>query len=83
MRAKAQLNTLLHRLLQSNRFVLQEAITTHSERIEKHALDVWIDGAWQEVATATNVGYKRILRFPEVTSINLEYVYLETRLQLN
>ena len=64
-----------------NRFVLQEAITTHSERIEKHALDVWIDGAWQEVATATNVGYKRILRFPEVTSNKFRVRVLETRLQ--
>ena len=64
-----------------NRFVLQEAITTHSERIEKHALDAWIDGAWQEVATATNVGYKRILRFPEVTSSKFRIRVLESRLQ--
>ncbi|GAA3585289.1 alpha-L-fucosidase [Snuella lapsa] len=51
-----------------NRVVLQEAITTHGERIESHALDAWIDNAWQEIAKATNVGYKRILRFQEVTS---------------
>ncbi|WP_223552130.1 alpha-L-fucosidase [Aestuariivivens sp. NBU2969] len=51
-----------------NRLMLQEAITTHGERIEAHVLDAWIDNAWKEVAHATNVGYKRILRFKEVTS---------------
>lgn len=52
----------------TNRIVIQEAINTHGERVEKHTLDVWMDNNWQEIATATNIGYKRILRFPEVTS---------------
>lgn len=65
----------------TNRFVLQEAITTHSERIEKHALDAWVDGAWEEVATATNIGYKRILRFPEITSNKFRIRVLASRLQ--
>ncbi len=65
----------------TNRFVIQEAITTHSERIEKHALDAWINNAWEEIATATNVGYKRILRFPEVTSNKFRLRVLESRLQ--
>ena len=64
-----------------NRFVLQEAISTHSERIEKHALDAWINNAWEEIATATNVGYKRILRFQEVTSNKFRVRVLESRLQ--
>ena len=51
-----------------NRLVIQEAITTHGERVEKHAVDAWIDNGWKEIATATNIGYKRILRFPEVTT---------------
>lgn len=65
----------------TNRFVLQEAITTHSERVEKHALDACIDNDWEEVATATNVGYKRILRFPEVTSNRFRIRVLASRLQ--
>ena len=67
--------------IKTNRFVIQEAITTHSERIEKHALDAWINNVWEEVATATNVGYKRILRFPEVTSDKFRLRILESRLQ--
>lgn len=49
-----------------NRFLLQEPIATQGQRIEAHALDAWIDGKWREVAAATTVGYKRILRFPAV-----------------
>lgn len=51
-----------------NRFVVQEAISTHGERIEKFAVDAWLNNEWTEIAQSTNVGYKRILRFPEVNS---------------
>ena len=51
-----------------NRIVLQEAIATHGERVESHAVDAWIDNAWKPVATSTNIGYKRILRFADITS---------------
>ncbi len=51
-----------------NRFVLQEALATHGQRIEQHALDAWLNGTWQEVATGTTVGYKRILSFPTITT---------------
>ncbi|MFI3314679.1 MAG: alpha-L-fucosidase [Rikenellaceae bacterium] len=51
-----------------NRLVLQEAIATHGERVEKHAVDAFIDGEWKQIAEATNIGYKRILRFADVTS---------------
>lgn len=63
-----------------NRFMIQEAIATHGERVEKHALDAWIDGAWKEIMTATNIGYKRILRFPDVTSNKWRVRVLESRL---
>lgn len=62
-----------------NRLVLQEAIDTHGERIEKHALDAWVDNNWVEIASATNVGYKRILRFPEVSTQKLRIRVLESR----
>lgn len=62
-----------------NRMVLQEAITTHSERVEKHAIDAWVDGSWQELVSATNIGYKRILRFPEVTSTKFRIRVLASR----
>lgn len=62
-----------------NRLLLQEAITSHSERVEKHAVDAWIDGEWNEIAQATNIGYKRILRFPDVTTNKIRVRFLENR----
>lgn len=62
-----------------NRFVIQEDIRRYGERIEEHALDAWVDGAWKEIARATNVGYKRILRFPEVTTDKIRVRILKSR----
>lgn len=63
-----------------NRFVLQEAITKVGQRIKSHALDAWVNGAWQEVASASTVGYKRILRFPVVTTDRFRVRILDARL---
>lgn len=54
-----------------NRIVVQEPIATRGERIEEHAVDAWVDGGWREVVRATNVGYKRILRFADVKTDRL------------
>ena len=51
-----------------NRILLQENIQTAGQRVREHAIDAWLDGKWQEVAKATTIGYKRILRFPAVTT---------------
>lgn len=63
-----------------NRVVLKEAIATHSERVERHAVDVWVDGLWKEVVQSTNIGHKRILRFPDVTTDRIRIRILESRL---
>ena len=49
------------------------------KRVEKHALDTWVDDQWKEIVTSTNIGYKRILRFPEVTSNKFRLRVLESR----
>ena len=54
-----------------NRFLIQEPIATQGQRIEAHALDAWLDGQWTEIVTATSIGYKRILRFPTVSTDRL------------
>ncbi|MDR2920136.1 MAG: alpha-L-fucosidase [Tannerella sp.] len=63
-----------------NRLVIQEAIATHGERVIKHAVDAYIDGSWKEIAKATNIGYRRILRFPEVTTSQIRIRILESRM---
>ncbi|MDN5204355.1 alpha-L-fucosidase [Fulvivirgaceae bacterium BMA10] len=63
----------------ANRFVLQEAIATESQRIEKHTLDAWVDGEWHQVSEGTTVGYKKILRFSPVTSTKFRIRILKAR----
>jgi alpha-L-fucosidase len=50
-----------------NRAQLMEQIAA-GQRIEACAIDASINGAWKEIATATTVGYQRLLRFPETTT---------------
>lgn len=63
-----------------NRLALGEAIATNGERVAQHAVDAWLAGKWQEIARATNIGYKRILRFADVTTKRLRVRVLESRL---
>ncbi|WP_087094213.1 discoidin domain-containing protein, partial [Elizabethkingia anophelis] len=70
------------KLVTFNRIMLKEAISTHSERVESHAVDAWVNGEWKEIATATNIGYKRILRFPEITTQKIRLRILESRGQV-
>lgn len=65
---KPQITISLPSAVTINRFMVQEAVAKHGERVEQHALDAWIDNQWKEIAAATNIGYKRILRFQEVTA---------------
>ena len=63
-----------------NRLLIQEAIASHGERVEVHIVEAWIDGAWKEIARATNIGYKRILRFEEVSTDRIRIRIPESRL---
>lgn len=59
--------------------MLQEQIRV-GQRIEAFALDIWKSGNWQEIAQATVVGYKRLLRFAPVTASRLRLRILASRL---
>lgn len=76
----SELTLTLKQATRLNRFVIQEALPDRGQRIEKHALDAWVDGEWKEVAAATTVGYKKILRFPALTTDKLRLRILESRL---
>ena len=41
------------------------------QRIEGVALDIWENDAWREIATAPNVGARRLCAIPEVTATRL------------
>lgn len=63
-----------------NRVALHEAIGEVGQRVARHAVDVRVNGTWQEVATGQTIGYKRILRFPTVNGDALRVRILESRL---
>jgi len=61
-----------------NRAMLQEAIAV-GQRIEAFALDAFQDGQWRELARATTVGHKRLLRFDDATAQRVRVRILESR----
>ena len=62
-----------------NRAVLQEAIT-EGQRIENFVLDVKQDNEWKEIAKGTTIGYKKILRFPDVKAQQVRVRITQSRL---
>ncbi len=64
-----------------NRCVIMEEVATHGQQVEKHALDAWIDGEWQQVSESTTIGYKRILSFPDVTTNKVRLRIIDQRLE--
>jgi alpha-L-fucosidase len=61
-----------------DRACLQECIR-QGQRIERFALEVWQDSRWTAVATATTIGYNRLLRFPPVAAQSVRLNILESR----
>ncbi|MCU7552089.1 alpha-L-fucosidase [Chitinophagaceae bacterium LB-8] len=55
-----------------NRFLVQEYIRL-GQRVKSFTVEAWVDGNWKELAKATTVGYKRILRFPAVTATKVRF----------
>jgi alpha-L-fucosidase len=53
-----------------NRFLVQEDIRL-GQRVKKFKIEALVDKNWEPVASETTIGYKRILRFPEITATKL------------
>lgn len=61
-----------------NRFMAQEYIRL-GQRVKAFSLEVLVDGNWKEIAKATTIGYKRILRFPTVTATQLRFSITDSK----
>ena len=61
-----------------DRAMLQEQIS-QGQRVEKFVLEARDGDDWKEIATATTIGYKRLLRFPEVTARHVRLRILQSR----
>jgi len=55
-----------------NRFLVQEYIRL-GQRVQSFSIEAFIDGSWKELAKATTIGYKRILRFPTIATNALRF----------
>jgi alpha-L-fucosidase len=55
-----------------NRFFAQEYIRL-GQRVKSFTVEAFVDEAWKELAKATTIGYKRILRFPSVEATKVRF----------
>jgi alpha-L-fucosidase len=69
---KASLTIDLGKPTHINRFMVQEYIRL-GQRVKAFNVEAFVDGDWKELAAATTIGYKRVLRFPtvEATKVRL------------
>lgn len=61
-----------------NRFLVQEYIRL-GQRVKAFTVEVFVDGSWKEIAKATTIGYKRILRFPSVTATKVRFSITDSK----
>ncbi|MDH7605802.1 MAG: alpha-L-fucosidase, partial [Melioribacter sp.] len=58
--------------------MLQENILV-GQRIEKFQIKYWGDNSWKFLTDGTTVGYKRLLKFPEVTTNKIKIIIEQSR----
>ena len=61
-----------------NRFLVQEYIRL-GQRVKAFTVEALVDGNWKEVAKATTIGYKRILRFPTVKATKVRFSITDSK----
>lgn len=49
------------------------------QRIKLFSVETFVNGAWKEAARSTTIGYKKLLRFPEVTTDRIRINILESK----
>ena len=61
-----------------NRFLVQEYIPL-GQRVKQFSIEAWKNDAWEEIDAQTTIGYKRILRFDNVTSEKIRLNILDAK----
>jgi alpha-L-fucosidase len=61
-----------------NRFLVQEYIRL-GQRVKSFTVEAFVDGNWKELAKATTIGYKRILRFPAVKATQVRFTITDSK----
>jgi len=61
-----------------NRFLVQEYIRL-GQRVKAFTVEALVDENWKEVARATTIGYKRILRFPSIKARKVRFTVTDSK----
>lgn len=61
-----------------NRFLAQEYIPL-GQRVKAFKVEGLVDGNWKELAKATTIGYKRILRFPSIKATQVRFTITDSK----
>jgi len=61
-----------------NRFMAQEYIRL-GQRVKSFTVEALVDENWREVAKATTIGYKRIIRFPSVKATKVRFSITDSK----
>jgi alpha-L-fucosidase len=61
-----------------NRFLVQEHIRL-GQRVKGFTVEAFVDGNWKEMAKASTIGYKRILRFPAVKATKVRFTITDSK----
>ncbi|MBN1144643.1 MAG: alpha-L-fucosidase [Bacteroidales bacterium] len=75
---KASLTIDLGKPTLFNRFLVQEYIPL-GQRVKAFTFEALVDGNWKEVAKATTIGYKRLLRFPSVKATKVRFTITDSK----
>lgn len=75
---QASLTINFGKLTTFNRFLVQEYVRL-GQRVKAFTIDAYVDGNWKPLATATTIGYKRILRFPTVEASRLRFNIIDSK----
>jgi len=59
---------------------LQENISK-GQRIEHFTLEAWVNNRWKPIAEGTTVGYKRLIRFTDVSTTKVRFTIDQSRLE--
>lgn len=66
------------RTVSFNRFLVQEYIAL-GQRVKAFSIEALLNGKWTLIDKQTTIGYKRILRFPTVTTTKLRFTITDAK----
>ena len=77
---QAQVEVQLPGEKEFNVIKLQENVRDYGQRVERFAVDAWLDGQWKPLAESTTIGFRKMIRLPEaVKSDKLKIRFLDSR----